>query len=228
MTNTVIAIDGPGGVGKSTLARGLAGKLGYLYLDTGALYRAVGLKVYHLGMEADKLEEKKIAFILKRTVVSLKLVDNEQKTFLEGVDVSAEIRKPVISRYASAVSQLPVVRKYLLDYQRERGKEGGIVAEGRDIGTVIFPDAELKFFVTADPEIRARRRYLELSGKGHKQSLEKVLREINDRDRADRTREHAPLKQAEDAILLDTSDLDEQGVLNLALDFIQKEKLLGL
>ena len=200
-----IAIDGPAGAGKSSLSRKLAANLGYIYVDTGALYRAVGLKFSRLGFDT-KLEGD-IAKVLKSTVVDIKFVNEEQRVFLDDSDVSDLIRTPEASMMASAVSAKPEVRAYLLDMQRNLAKNNNVVMDGRDIGTVVLPDAKVKIFLTADVEERARRRLLELEQKGEKVTFEEVLSDMKQRDYNDSHRAIAPLKQAEDAVLADTTTI---------------------
>ena len=201
-----VAIDGPSGAGKSTLARMSAREFGLLYVDTGAIYRTVGLAAQRAGVESrdaagiiDLLPGLDIAMDYDGTGV--------QRMLLHGEDVSREIRTPLSSIYASDVSALPEVRAFLLEMQRRLAREHSVVMDGRDIGTVVLPDAGLKVFLTAGPEARARRRHLELTEKGTDCSLEEVLRDIRYRDENDSSRAAAPLRRAEDAVLLDTTDL---------------------
>ncbi len=208
--NTIrIAIDGPSGAGKSTLARSAAGKLGYLYVDTGAIYRTVGY--YAHTHRIDPKDEAAVTACLPEVTVELAYGrDGLQCMLLNGEDVTAAIRLPEISRYASAVSAHPGVRGFLLEMQRKLAREHSVIMDGRDIGTEVLPDAEVKIFLTASPEARARRRCLELEQRGMPQPYEKVLQEIEERDWNDIHRPIAPLRQAEDAVLLDTTDLDFQ------------------
>ena len=208
--NTIrIAIDGPSGAGKSTLARSAAGKLGYLYVDTGAIYRTVGY--YAHTHKIDPKDEAAVTACLPEVAVELAYGrDGLQCMLLNGEDVTAAIRLPEISLCASAVSAHPGVRAFLLEMQRKLAREHSVIMDGRDIGTVVLPDAEVKIFLTASPEARARRRCLELEQRGTPQSYEKVLQEIEERDWNDTHRSVAPLRQAEDAVLLDTTDLDFQ------------------
>lgn len=205
---TAVAIDGPVGAGKSSVARACAKKLGFIYVDTGALYRACGLKCKRSGVEIIPENAGEIGDLLNRTELGIKLIDGVQHVFLDGEDVFEEIRLPEISMAASAVSALPVVRQYLLGLQRQLAAENNVIMDGRDIGTVILPNAQVKIFITAKPEIRAKRRYDELVAKGLDVDFQMVLDELNQRDYQDSHRETAPLKQAEDAVLLDTTDLD--------------------
>lgn len=204
-----IAIDGPSGAGKSTLARAVAGELGCLYVDTGAIYRTVGCYVRAQGL--DPKDEAAVTAALPG--VSIEMTHGEdglQHMLLNGEDVTDAIRLPEISRYASAVSAHPGVRAFLLEMQRKLARERSVIMDGRDIGTVVLPDAEVKIFLTASPEARARRRCLELEQRGTPQPYETVLREIQERDWSDTHRDIAPLRQAEDAVVLDTTELDFQ------------------
>ena len=208
--NTIrIAIDGPSGAGKSTLARSAAGKLGYLYVDTGAIYRTVGY--YAHTHRIDPKDEAAVTACLPEVTVELAYGrDGLQCMLLNGEDVTGAIRLPEISLCASAVSAHPGVRGFLLEMQRKLAREHSVIMDGRDIGTEVLPDAEVKIFLTASPEARARRRCLELEQRGMPQPYEKVLQEIEERDWNDIHRPIAPLRQAEDAVLLDTTDLDFQ------------------
>ena len=219
-----IAIDGPGGAGKSTIARAVAAELGYIYVDTGALYRAVGLNALRHGIDTRNIDG--IIKMLDDTDVSLKFVDGEQRVMLNGEDVSTDIRLPEASMAASNVSAIPAVRQFLFDLQRKIAAENDCLMDGRDIGTVVLPDADLKLFMTASPETRARRRYDELRAKGEDVRFEDILDELNKRDYQDSHREIAPLKQADDAILLDTSDLSFDEVKTKLISII-KEKANG-
>ncbi|MGM9593205.1 MAG: (d)CMP kinase [Candidatus Onthomonas sp.] len=206
MSFVSVAIDGPAGAGKSTIARKVAEELGYLYVDTGAIYRTVGL--YARRTETDPHDEQAVSGLLSSLRVELRVeADGIQHMYLNGEDVTGQIREPEISRYASAVSALPAVRAFLLEMQRELARTRDVVMDGRDIGTVVLPQATVKIFLTADPKVRALRRWKELQQKGSGDSLEQVLREVEQRDYDDSHRAIAPLRQAEDAILVDTSDL---------------------
>ena len=201
-----IAIDGPSGAGKSSLAQNLAKKLGFLYLDTGALYRAVGVYVCEAGIRGDETE--KIEDCVDSQNIKIDVVYNggEQKVFLNGSDVSLKIRENHISRYASDVSKIPKVREFLFKTQKEAAEKNNIIMDGRDIGTVILPNASVKIFLTASAEERAKRRYEELTKKGKDVDYNAILREINERDAQDSQRDAAPLKPADDAVILDNSD----------------------
>ena len=201
-----IAIDGPSGAGKSSLAKGLAKKLGFLYLDTGALYRTVGL--YALKMGIGSGEKEKIEACIDGGDINIDVAyrNGEQKVFLNGEEVSEKIRENIISKYASDVSKIPKVREFLLKTQREAAEKNNIIMDGRDIGTVILPNADVKIFLTAPPEERARRRYEELTENGQDVEYSVILQEINDRDKQDSSRDAAPLKPADDAVSLNNSD----------------------
>ena len=201
-----IAIDGPSGAGKSTLARRCAAAFGFLYADTGAIYRTVGLAAVRAGI--DRKDGQAVAGLLPGLKIEMKYdAQGEQRMYLNGEDVSDAIRMPEISIAASDVSALPVVRQFLLEMQRGLARTQSVLMDGRDIGTVVLPDADLKVFLTASAEERARRRVLQLQEKGVTEDYEKVLQEIRYRDEQDMNRETAPLRQAEDAVLLDTTDL---------------------
>ena len=201
-----IAIDGPSGAGKSTLARRCAEAFGFLYVDTGAIYRTVGLAAWRKGI--DRKDSAAIEAMLPTIKIDLRYNDaGEQRMFLDGEDVSDAIRQPEISICASDVSALPVVRSYLMQTQRSLAEENNVIMDGRDIGTVVLPNADLKIFLTASAEARAERRMKELREKGTPCVFEDVLRDIRYRDEQDSSRAAAPLRQAEDAVLVDTSDL---------------------
>ena len=200
-----IAIDGPAGAGKSTIARAVAKKLGYIYVDTGALYRAVGLKFSRQGVDTSLKCD--IEGILKTTDVDIAFVGDEQRVFLDKTDVSGEIRTPEASMMASAVSAVPVVRAFLLELQRKMARENNVIMDGRDIGTVILPNAQVKIFLTASAEERANRRFIELQEKGIETTFEEVLEDMKVRDYNDSHREIAPLKPAEDSTVVDTTGL---------------------
>ena len=202
-----IAIYGPSGAGKSTLARSAAAELGYLYVDTGAIYRTIGY--YAHANHIDPKDEQAVASALPQVRVELTYGDDGlQHMLLNGQDVTKEIRLPEISLCASAVSAHPGVRAFLLEMQRELARTHNVIMDGRDIGTVVLPDADVKIFLTASPEARARRRMLELEQRGTPEPYEKILKEIEQRDWDDSHRATAPLRQAEDAVLLDTTELN--------------------
>ena len=217
-----IAIDGPAGAGKSTLSRKAAKALGFIYVDTGALYRAVGLKFLKSG--ADEKLECDIEDILSDTKVDIRFIDNEQHVFLDDNDVNDEIRTPKASMMASAVSAKPPVRAFLLEMQRLLAKENNVVMDGRDIGTVVLPDATVKIFLTASAETRAERRYKELIEKGSEVTYDEVYEDMLKRDYNDTHRPIAPLKQADDAVLADTSECTFDESLELILSIV-KERL---
>ena len=207
MKTISIAIDGPSGAGKSTLARSIAAKLEYLYVDTGAIYRTIGL--YALENGIDPKDEAAVTATLPNIQVGLEYgADGLQHMLLNGRDVTKDIRLPDVSLYASAVSAHPPVRAFLLEMQRKLARENNVIMDGRDIGTVVLPDADVKVFLTASAPERARRRCLELEQRGTPQPFEKVLAEIEERDWNDSHRATAPLCPAEDAVLLDTTELD--------------------
>ena len=202
-----IAIDGPSGAGKSSLARRCAARSGFLYVDTGAIYRTVGLAAYRRGV--DRRDETAIEALLPELDIQMAYNEQgEQRMLLNGEDVSEAIRLPEISICASDVSALPGVRAFLLEMQRKMAREHDVIMDGRDIGSVVLPQAELKIFLTASAEARAERRMKELAAKGVQSDFEAVLRDIRYRDEQDSARAAAPLKQAEDAVLVDTTELD--------------------
>lgn len=198
-----VAIDGPAGAGKSTLARRLAAEMGYIYVDTGAMYRAIGL--YALRAGKDPKENDAVNALLPQIELRLASIEGEQHIYLKEEDVSTAIRTEAAGMAASAVGANPTVRAFLLELQRDMAKKQDVLMDGRDIGTVVFPDAELKIFMTADPRVRACRRYDELRAKGDPVSLEEIERNVRERDKADMGRAISPLRQAEDAIVLDNS-----------------------
>ena len=201
--NYRIALDGPSGAGKSTIAKRLSAELGFVYVDTGAMYRTVGL--YCLQNNVDINDEAAVSAVLGNISIELKYVDGEQRIFLNGTDVSAEIRMNEVSMAASKTSAYKAVRAFLLDAQRNVAKTQSVIMDGRDIGTVVLPDAEIKIFIVGDATVRAKRRHKELLEKGQSISLQEVLEDIITRDHNDTNRAEAPLKQAKDAILLDTT-----------------------
>ena len=201
-----VAIDGPSGAGKSSMARRLAAELGYTYVDTGAMYRAVGL--YALRAGKDPADNAAVEALLPQVHLDILLKDGTQHVLLNGEDVSAAIRAEEVGMAASAVGANPAVRAFLLDTQRALAKSRDVLMDGRDIGTVVLPDATVKIFLTASPEARAQRRFAELQAKGEQANFETVLADIRRRDDQDTHRAAAPLRQAEDAVLVDTSELD--------------------
>lgn len=215
-----IAIDGPAGAGKSSIARAAAANLGFLYVDTGALYRTVALGALKHGLKPEEKDE--IIALLPELTVTMGFVEGEQRVFLNGEDVSEEIRLPEVSGAASTVSAIPEVRAFLFDLQQNMAKTNNVLMDGRDIGTVVLPDAQLKIFLTATPEERARRRYEQLKDK-EGITYEEVLKDLNQRDYQDTHRDIAPLRQADDAILLDTTDMSFDEVVN-AIESLAKER----
>lgn len=201
----IIAIDGPSGAGKSTVSKALASELGYVYIDTGAMYRAIGWKASEQGIEP--VEGEPLKRLCDTTEVELRLVDGAGRVYVDGRDVTGLIRTPKMSMMASAVSAQPCVRARLLELQREMGRAGGVVMDGRDIGTVVFPDAQLKIFLDADVKVRAGRRQLELAGAGRDVTLDETLAEMVKRDEDDSSRAIAPLKKAPDAVVVDTTGM---------------------
>ena len=213
----IVAIDGPSGVGKSTVGKALAVRLDLAYLDTGAMYRAVGLAVKRQGIALPIEDPGAVVSIAERVTVSVTGSVASARTFLDGEDVSKEIRTPEISMYASAVSAIPGVRRRLAGMQRQLALAGGGVLEGRDIGTKVVPETPHKFFLTAPASVRARRRTLELEAKGTPQPYEKVLTEMEARDRADSTREDSPLRHDASYVVVDTSELTVDEVVESLL-----------
>lgn len=221
MKTVNIAIDGPAGAGKSTIAKMVSAQLGYIYVDTGALYRAIALYVNENG-----ITDENITQALSGADVSLKFIDGKQCVFLGDRDVSDLIRTPVISMEASRVSAIPAVREYLFETQQKIARENNVIMDGRDIGTVVLPDADVKIFLTASAQERANRRYKELSEKPGCPCYEEILSDIIERDKNDMNRKTAPLKQAEDAVLVDTSELSLEESAE-AIRKIIAEKLEG-
>lgn len=220
-----IAIDGPAGAGKSTIAKAAAKTLGFIYVDTGALYRAVAY--FMLSHRIDVNKEDKVASYLCDVVPELKYIDGIQHVFLNGEDVSDKIRTPEVSMGASAVSAIPKVRDFLFDLQKKIAAENNVVMDGRDIGTVVLPNADVKIYLTASAEERARRRHKELTEKGENVSFEEVLADVNKRDYNDTHREVAPLKKAEDAILCDTTNVDLQGAIDMLINIINEKLIIN-
>ncbi len=218
-----VAIDGPVGAGKSTVARECAKRLGIIYVDTGAMYRACGLFCVRNGTEISAENESAVSELLSGSLdLGIALENGTQRVYVNGEDVSEAIRTPEMSRAASDVSALPSVRAFLLGRQRDLAASESVIMDGRDIGTVILPDADVKIFITAKPEIRAKRRYDELIAKGSEVTFEEVLKDLNQRDYNDSHRAEAPLRQAEDAVLLDTSELDFEQSVEAVIALIRK------
>lgn len=214
-----IALDGPSGSGKSTLAKYLSHKLNVLYLDTGAMYRACAVKAIKCGI--DTLDEKGVSSFIGDIDLKIKYVDGAQRTFLDGEDVSEKIREPHVSMAASNISSLKCVRLKMVEMQRKIASEMSCVLDGRDIGSFVLPNADYKFFITASVEVRAKRRFDELAQKGHKVDYEELKKEIEQRDFNDKNRDFAPLRQAEDAILIDTSDMNIEQVIEEVLEYLK-------
>lgn len=221
MKFTSIAIDGPSGAGKSTMARKVAAELGFLYVDTGAIYRSVSLYAYRAGVAKEDAE--RIVSLLPQVQIDMEYrEDGVQHMILNGEDVTDAIRENEVSLYTSAVSAIPEVRAFLLDLQRNLAATRNVVMDGRDIGTVVLPDATVKIYLTAAPEARARRRWLELKEKGSDITESQVLEDVLQRDYNDTHREIAPLRQAEDAVLVDTTALDLEASYQLLLNTIRE------
>jgi CMP/dCMP kinase len=216
----VIALDGPSGAGKSSAGRALAARLGYVYIDTGAMYRALALKALRQGIDLGSAPA--LSALLRDSQVEL-VPGDAGRVRLDGEEVSAAIRSAEVSAGASQVSVHPEVRREMVARQRVLGEQGGVVMDGRDIGTKVFPDAELKFYVDADPVLRARRRHAELREGGATLSLEEVERDLRERDRADSTRIESPLIRAEDAVLVDTTSLTPEGVIDELLAMVGRK-----
>ena len=217
----IVAIDGPSGAGKSTLAKRIAKDLRFTYLDTGAIYRALALKI--LRRAVDLNDTAALSAIVNDTAIDLRETNGQLQIFLDGEDVSASIRTPEVSQMASRASALAMVRHRLLDLQRTLGRRGNVVAEGRDIGTVVFPDAQVKIFLDASLEERALRRCDELHAAGRAVSLNETIREMEERDKRDSERDIAPLRRADDAVVLDSSGLTAEGVAEKVLQLNKSE-----
>lgn len=202
-----VAVDGPSGAGKSTLSKEVAKELGIVYVDTGAIYRTIGYYIFTQGI--DPKDERAVAAALPEVQVDMRYrADGLQRMFLGGADVTEKIRLPEISMYASAVSAIPAVRAFLLEMQRDMARRSSVIMDGRDIGTVVLPNAQVKIFLCADVQVRARRRTLELEQRGTPKPYEQVLEEMEQRDWADSHRSAAPLRPAEDAVVVDTTNMD--------------------
>ncbi len=220
ISDLIIAIDGHSSSGKSTVAKQLAAKLNIKYIDTGAMYRAVTLKLVRNNIDFNDIE--RIKGILSSTKIDFTNINGKNTVLLDGENVEDEIRGLEVANNVSEVSTIPFVRDFLVDMQREMGKSGGVVIDGRDIGTVVFPNAHIKFFVTADVEIRAKRRFDELKARGDDITYESVLSNLTKRDEIDSTRAHSPLKKAEDAILVDTGKLTRETQLEFVLEAVEQ------
>ena len=223
MSALIIAIDGPSAAGKSTLAKRLAKDLGFTYLDTGGMYRALALKVLREGIDIGN--DGALTELIGRTDIDLVVTGGKLKVLLDGEDVSQEIRTPEVSQMASKASTLEVVRRWMLVLQRAFGRRGNVVAEGRDIGTVVFPDAEVKIYLDASAQERARRRVEELRQAGRQVSLDETLREMWERDKRDSERDLAPLRKAADAIAIDSTSVDAEALAQRVMQQIRKKPL---
>ncbi|MDZ7722729.1 MAG: (d)CMP kinase [candidate division KSB1 bacterium] len=221
-TKKIITIDGPAGSGKSSTSKRVASELGYTYLDSGSMYRAVTLKVLELNINPQS--DRQVQEIAEKAEIELISQNGQNQILLDGKDVTSEIREPKISKTISSVAANKGVRSILAEKQKEIGKYSGIVAEGRDMGTVVFPDADLKIYMTASIQARAERRYKQLLESGIKVDLDKLISEIRERDKMDSTRKHSPLRQADDSIILDTSNMSLDDQVNWIVD---KAKALG-
>ena len=218
-----IAIDGPGGAGKSTIARRAAAELGFVYVDTGAIYRAVACAALFHGI--DPSDEAAVSALLPSLQLELRWTeDGVQHVWLNGADISSELRTPAVSTAASRISALPVVRQFLLEQQRVVARTHDVIMDGRDIGTVVLPDADVKVYLTASSAVRAKRRYHELKEKGTACDLDEIEKDIIERDYRDMHRENSPLKQADDAVLLDSSDMTLKEVVDTITAMIDKKQ----
>jgi cytidylate kinase len=222
MRNPIIAIDGPAGAGKSSVAKMVAKELGFIYIDTGAMYRGIALKSIQQGVPVSDIQ--KITTLAVSADIHFKKDGDSQQVILDDEDVTELIRSPEATRLSSPVSTIAGVRKSMVEMQRKMGAEGGVVMEGRDIGTVVFPDAEVKIYLTASAMERAKRRALEMAEKGVEADVEKIAAEIRERDLRDSSRAHSPLKQASDAVLVDTDNMSFEQVVASILD-IYKQKV---
>jgi cytidylate kinase len=225
MKKLIIAIDGPVGSGKTTVARRVAALLGYLYVDTGAMYRALALKAHreNVALEA----EDRLAQMAGETRIDLRIDNGTQTILLDNEDVTSAIRTPEVSQAASKIAVIQGVRRVLVAEQRRAGQLGGVVMEGRDIGTIVFPDADLKIYLTASVEVRAQRRWLEHQQKGDKVDLTRTIEEVRERDQRDVQREHSPLKRAPDAVLVDSTAMEADEVARLIVLLTKENKTSG-
>lgn len=223
MKNLIVAIDGPSGVGKSTLSKLLSSELGYLNLDTGAMYRTVALAATRAGIDA--ADYAALQELCAGLDIEFASQNGDERVLLNGEDVSQAIRTPEISLLTATVAACPEVRDAMVARQRELGARGGVVLEGRDIGTVVFPDAQVKFFLKASPEVRGQRRFLELQAKGVEVGLARTIAEVKARDNADSSRVASPLTQADDAVVIDTTELDIPHVLERMISVVVERRL---
>ncbi len=219
----IVAVDGFSSCGKSTLAKSLAKRVGYGYVDTGAMYRSVTLYLLRNGVAIDGNQIEPIVKALDKIQISFKNVNGKNCTFLNGENVEEEIREMYVSERVSDVAAISEIRRAMVQQQQRMGLDKGIVMDGRDIGTVVFPNAELKIFMTADPDVRAERRYQEILAKGKLTTMEEVINNLSERDRIDSTRKDSPLRQAEDAVVLDNSEMTEQEQLDFALELFNRK-----
>ena len=219
MKSIAVAIDGPSGAGKSTIARAAAGHLGFVYVDTGAMYRAMAY--YFLKNHISAEDENRIAAACEHVDITIRYQDGEQQVILNGENVNGVIRNEEVGNMASSTSVYPVVRKKLVELQQQLAVKENVIMDGRDIGTVVLPNADVKIYLTASSKVRAKRRYDELTSKGEVCDLEQIEQDIIDRDYRDMNRETSPLKQADDAVLLDSSDLDIDGVVEKMKEIIK-------
>ncbi|MEX1030552.1 MAG: (d)CMP kinase [Paenibacillaceae bacterium] len=211
-----VAIDGPAGAGKSSVAKMTAEKLGYVYVDTGAMYRAITWSILDLNLDLN--DSSGILHLLEHIDLSLKPSPAGQQVWINGQDVTPHLRTPLINQHVSQIAKMPNVRQFLTHIQKRMSSEGGVVMDGRDIGTVVMPDAQLKIFLTASVQERARRRYMEMKAAGNELDMEQLIKEISERDRMDEQREISPLCQAEDAIFLDCTELSMQQVVDIIVE----------
>jgi CMP/dCMP kinase len=225
MRKLIIAIDGPVGSGKTTVARRVAALLGYIYVDTGAMYRALALKAQRQNVPL--AAEDRLAQMAGETRIDLRIDDGTQTILLDNEDVTSAIRTPEVSQAASKIAVIPGVRRVLVAEQRRAGQLGGVVMEGRDIGTIVFPDADLKIYLTASVKVRAQRRWLEHQQKGDKVDLTRTIEEVRERDRRDVEREHSPLKRAQDAVLVDSTAMEADEVARLIVLLTKENKTTG-
>jgi CMP/dCMP kinase len=225
MRKPIIAIDGPVGSGKSTLARRVAEMTGYVYIDTGAMYRALALKVLRRGAAISLENAGPLEALACETRIDLRARDGGQRVFLDGEDVTGAIRTPQVAQAASKVAVISGVRRVLVAEQRRAGQQGGVVMEGRDIGSVVFPDAELKIFLTASPEVRAERRWREHRQRGEKIELARTLEEIRERDRRDQERHSSPLVRAADAVVVDSTAMAAEEVARLVVMLAREQSV---